>query len=474
MKKETVKNFIIYSLPNIVLMLLPLLTMPITTKYLTKEAFGILASVSIIYSIHAIFSEIGIGYSINADWYKTDSQGKLLFNLFLLSFVFTLSAIVILYLLQHFVYGYILGEIWNDIRHLYYFVMLRVLVIPILVVFKSWVIIDKHPKLSSILKISEIIISALTVILVVIFTKSWQIIIISKIFIGIIFAFISFYFISKKMIFIFSEKIIKDAIHTGYPIFFRSIFNFTRKQFDKIYVLNLFGAGEFALYNFSGRFNNILVPLKNNYTKSYMSLLYESLSKNKLDIMAFRKTLYLLFYMTFSFSVFIVLFGEILIELWTNSLFSDAYPYVIIYMCIGVSLTIFSGSEDYLFYFKQSKKIFFNTVIQAIITILGCLLLIPKIGVIGALISLWIGNFIYFFLAFVYKQKKLKQYFIEKITIIYVIVFHLMVISIVLNPNIKLYAFVILFFTWIASTIHIYIYEKETIKKIIKKCKKLI
>ena len=85
MKKLVAKNFVIYAIPSVISRFIPIITLPITTKYLSLSDFGYIAIFDLCLIPFQVFLSIGQGYIINAVWFKLNDleRGKLIFTLFI-------------------------------------------------------------------------------------------------------------------------------------------------------------------------------------------------------------------------------------------------------------------------------------------------------------------------------------------------------------------------------------------------------
>ena len=70
MKKLVAKNFLIYAVPSVISRFIPIITLPITTKYLSLSDFGYIAIFDLCLIPFQVFLSIGQGYFINAVWFK--------------------------------------------------------------------------------------------------------------------------------------------------------------------------------------------------------------------------------------------------------------------------------------------------------------------------------------------------------------------------------------------------------------------
>lgn len=430
MKKLITKNFVIYSLPSVLLRMIPFITLPITTKFLSLSDFGYLALFNLCLIPFRVLIEYGAGYVINSNWYKFNKkeQGELIFSLLLVGTAMTMLVMLLLGFISDFVFSLIAGENWINIKPLLLFLFINVISQIPKPIFDFWVVIEQKAALSSIVQGLQIIFGASATVLIAVYTQNYQYIIIGTVFVGVIFAVIQLFFLIKIINFRIDTRYFRLIYKISSPIFLRSIFNQIRMQFDKIIVVRLFGTSQFAIYNFAGRVNSIYGEFYNSYLKAYQPTFFKGLTKKNLDIKSIRTLFFTWSYIVFLFCSFLIIFGKFFINILTNGLFIEAYPLVVLYTCIiAMSLPVI-GIGEVLIYSQKTKYILMMTVTQASIIAVLSLLLIPKYGAAGGIYSLWAGTIAATTMGFLKKRQLYKQWFIEKKILPYVVIFHIIVL----------------------------------------------
>ncbi|MFA5292231.1 MAG: oligosaccharide flippase family protein [Phycisphaerae bacterium] len=469
MEKRVAKNFIIYSLPDILAKCIFFLTMPITTLYLTTEDFGYITLFTLCSVPFTILVEFGAGYIINSTWFKFSrkQQRELLFNLLAISALMNFLAVIIVTAFYNRIFPILVGGNWEAIKSLYWVLILKVLFGIPTGVFMSWVIIEQKAKLSSIIQIINIILTAGVTILAVILTGSYKYVILGNVAVFIVVSLIQIMVMFSSIEFRFRYEYFKLAYEVGGPIFLRSIFNQIRKQVDTFYVAKLFGAGQLALYDFPKRFDSMFAGITANYDKSYEPFIYKQLSERGLLISNLRRVLFFWFYVTFLLSSVLFVFGRQLIILFTHGVFGNSYPLLLLILCVVFVRATFAGTPLVLVYYQKTKYIFFATLIHGILSIFLCVILVKLYGAKGGVVAIWAGTFVYFFINFLLKRKLCPEPFIEKITWPYVLIFHLLVVlKVFFNTDIPMTVFFVLI---VILTIHGYLREKKYLRGVFNK-----
>jgi len=466
LKKLVARNFIIYSFPSVLSKVVPFITLPITTRYLSLTDFGYLALFTLCLVPFRVLTEYGAGYVINSNWFKFNNQeqGELIFSLLIVGTVMSVVVMLLVGFISDIIFPLIAGDDWVNIKPLILFLFIAVISLIPMTIFGFWVVVEQKAVLSGIIIGLQVILEALATLLIAVYTQNYQYIIKGTVFIGVIFAVIQLYFLIRIVNVRFDKRYFRLIYKISSPIFLRSVFNQIRIQFDKIIVVRLVGASQFALYNFAGKFNQIYWESTNSLAKAYQPSIFKGLTKNNLDVKSTRTIFFTWGYIALLFCTFIILFGKYLINILTNGLFIEAYPLVVLYTCIiALSLPVI-GIGEVLIFNQKTKYILMMTMTQASIIAVLALLLIPKYGAVGGIYSLWSGTLASVTMGFLKKQQLYKHWFIEKLILPYVVIFH--IIALLTYFEIRPMADFILLALIGTMSVHFYIMNKSLIGRI--------
>jgi O-antigen/teichoic acid export membrane protein len=235
------------------------LLLPVLTKYLSPEDYGILALFTGIVSFFSVLIPIGMGYVLNV--YVIEKAD--LYPLYLKSFIKTtfFLCIIITALV------YIITLFYSSIFGLPYYVLLALPLFSLLVVYfdtsVSYFIYNRNIKNYSFFFISKFLLEIIFIILlVVIFPFSWKgrivALLISLIFINLV----SGYYFWRKGI-ISSKKINKNLTNElfkkGFPLVFMGISVMVINLSDRFFIENLVGLSETGIYNIASTIAGILL-----------------------------------------------------------------------------------------------------------------------------------------------------------------------------------------------------------------------
>lgn len=431
MEKNLIRNFIIYSLPNILTQTLPFFVLPITTRFLTINDFGYLALFFILLLPFKAVMQFGASYVISSTWFKIDINLKkeLIFLLLMISIILAFITIIFISIFYEYIFPFIAGDSWNGLKELYWLLVIYVIAIIPEEIFLSWSVIERKVVLNSSVLLSKIFISTAVVVILAVLTRNYKLILIGRVASESLIYIYLYYCLFKASKINFNKKLLKRIFVISYPTFFQLFFTSLRIQFDKLYINKLFGTTQLALYNFSDRFNVTFLSISRNYERSYSPALYQQLANDNIQIKKLRATLMFWFVIAYFFSISVVILGRWFISVFTNNVYNDTYQYVILYLTILLFPLLFMADIMILIHFHKTKYIMLSSLIESIIAVVSCIILIPIFGITGAIISIWLGKFIYYLLFFIKRRKLINMSIIEYIVLPYVIFFHLAVLS---------------------------------------------
>jgi O-antigen/teichoic acid export membrane protein len=430
MQKLVAKNFLIYSLPTVLSRFVPIITLPITTKYLNLSDFGYIAVFELCAIPFQMFMSIGQGYVINSMWYKLDKvdRGKLIFSLLILTLALAGLGIMVLWIMSNQIFPLLAGDIWPELLPLLPLLFLSALAMVPNAIFTSWVIIEQKARLSSTIKIANIVIASTSLVLIAVYTQNYRLVILGNVLIQIFISILQLIALKNEIRVIFERKWFSLIYSIGSPIFLRSIFNILRTQVDRILVSSLFGVNQFAIYNFSGKINNMFALAGENYQNAYDPVIYKGLADGELEPSYLRSLFFSWSYLLILAFSTLIIFGEKVIGVLTNGIFTDAYPLVLLYSCVVVVALPFMGNGQVIIFFKKTEYLLAITVVQAVLITALAYTLIPTYGASAGIFSFWVGSLAYFLMYYYKKRQLFGDFFVEKIMVPYVILYHITII----------------------------------------------
>lgn len=426
MKKATgqsIKNGILYIVPFLVGSVLPIITLPIFTRVLTVEDYGIYA-LTIVYGVFVSgIANFGltIGYERNFFNFSGDKQktAALLFST--LSFVICSTIIlgILTFLFKDALAKLIVGS--SKYGNLLVWAFFASAITSLKVYFLTYFKNSENAKSFVWYSIDENLLNVVFSLFFVVYLKSGVLgLLLGQLIAGSIIFLLLVYKFIRMLPFVFSVALLKDSLRLSLPLTSRIFFGIIGTQFDKYMIGLLNTVGGVGVYNLGQKIANIvftfMTAIQNVYSPQVYKRMFEMDEQEGGQSIGKYLTPFL--YISIAGGIFVSLFSEEIIFILTPVSYHAATNVVsILALLYG---TYFFGKQPQLIYAKK-------TGITSILTITGILLNvainIPFInywGFIGAAYGTLLAGIISGALSFWLSQK---YYFIKwetfKLIVIY-------------------------------------------------------
>ena len=374
--------------------------LPILTRYLTPDDYGVIASFAALISFIAIFVGLSGHGAVDANYFrlKRDKLGVYIANvLIVLLFTTFIALLVILYFHELIESKLVLTLEWQILA---IFVAFGQFVT--LINLSLWVIEQKPLPYGVYQFLQTLTISLISIILIIGFSYDWQGQLIALIIGTLVFSFLSLILLYKRGYFNLkmNKEYMKDFLNFGLPMVPHQLGGWLRSQGDKIIIISLLGTSATGLFSVGFQIALVMSIIASSFNKALYPILFKYLSQDLVD----KEKKKIVF---FSYTLFtgILLLSSVLILI-----VDFIYPYL-----LGIEfqdslfltkLIIFSFVFDgfyyvvvnYLFYFKKTAKLAKVTFSVSILHIILSFVMIKYFGVIGAGYALITSGVIQFLL----------------------------------------------------------------------------
>ena len=466
MKEKTFFNIIWYAILYIFKSLLPLLVLPIFTKYINIQDFGIYA-LSLFYgTFFSGVANLGLTSVFERNFFeiKQTERKKLLWNILLFVFFLTLLLALITFWSKGLIADLLFynDKIEEYLLVAFLFQSFKTMNSYFLIYFKN----DENGKTFTFFSILETILSiGLAYILVVKFSMGLYGFILGQAVGVIILFFSSFVFLLYPFKYPIDIEQLKYQLFLSLPLTPRIFIGAINTQFDR-YMLGILGSlGGVGLFDIGQRIANtsfvFMTTLQNIYSPEVYKRFF---SKNLTITKSIGSYLTPFFYISILFCLVLGLFSREILILLTPKEFHKASS-IITVLCILYGFYFF-GKQPQLLYAKKTKLITVLSLISIIINIGFNIPMIKTFGVMGAVWATTLAGIISSATNFYFGQKYSPIYY-EKV-IIFIIIYlliSLMSIYILTSYFNDLYWVINLKFLFIAGYIFIGFYFKVFNKK---------
>jgi len=391
-KNKLLKNYSIYSIGRVVSALISLVLIPVFTKKLPKNEFGIIGLLWIINPILTRLINLGSDVSLSLKYYKLNKQelSNYLYNTLL---VIIIVAILIWTLLV-FKINWIKSILDNTIN----VVIFTLLYISILskmlnTMMNSFLQLSNKAIMNVIMTITPTIVTTIVTYYFIINIEQNYISYIIGLFIGNgIFGIISIiYFLKNYSIKYFkpSITIIKNLLRIGIPIIPGTIAGLILSAGDRFIIKYFIGLSAVAIYVYGYRFSEyILTSIFQPFQKSLTPVLLEKAAKNFEDATRYsHKVIYKqIMLVTILLAIIIIPFNNLMTIMSSNSYYIS---YIIFLICLsGILLNNISNTYRILFNHLEKTEINMTIVLcSSIFNLALNILLVPYYGIIASAIS---------------------------------------------------------------------------------------
>jgi len=379
------KNTFIYTLLQIFNKGIPLLLLPILTRYLTPEDYGMIATFSTFVGGIAIFVGLSMSGAVGVSFFHLErSELKLyignVFNILLLSAFFITLIIIIFepYILEKLQ----LPKIWIYVAIIVAF--MQMLTAINLTLWRS----EQKAKPFAFYEISQTLFNiVLSLFFIIILDYGWEGRILGSSLAMIFFGILSMVFLYKRdyLIFNYSLNDIKSALHFGIPLIPHQMALWMRSGVDILFITSIVGVSATGLYTVGFQFGIVIGIFANAFNNAFSPYLYEKLKnitqKGKQDLVKFT---YIYFVGILVFAMLLSTLFVWLIDVFLPNKFHGASEYVYLisfaYAFHGMYLMV----VNYIFYAKKNHFLSMITLFTSIFHVMVSYVLIYYIGAIGA------------------------------------------------------------------------------------------
>lgn len=400
------------------------ISIPIFTRLLTPDDYGILAIFNSLIPVSVIFFGLETRGAVVRYFHEKGSIiGDFLgSNLFFLFIWGTLILSVLLLFRTNF------SSFFNISSSLFSFgITIALISIPINI-FLSYLQASKQSKQYSILSVTQHSLITIIAIVWIYFLKEEKYLgkVYSQIVITTAIAFFIGYRLFRIINFKFSLSHIKYNLKFGIPLIPHTLSTFILVYFDRIIINQLNGAEDTGLYSFAYNVGMIIQVVIMGMNKSWVPIFYENLKNDNfknIHTLAINYSRYIYFA-----ALVLIFFSHEIVILMADKSYYSALSVVPIIVLAYVSVFMYTLYANYSFYRKKTVLISVATSLSCIVNIGLNYLLIPKFGYVAAAYTTLASYFLLFILHFMNVRFILKEKHIIPVT---KIIFNFLIILII-------------------------------------------
>ena len=409
---KLVKNSIIYTIGIILPQAVGFLLLPIITRYLTPEDYGIVSSVGVLGTILAIFLTLAVDHSIYRLYYdygstekKRDFLGTISISLFITSTI----GVFILFIFRDYV-----ALVFKSIPFFpyYVYIILATYFSIFLIVPKIYYMVTEQATKFFLLSIGLSFLStALMLWFVVGLERGAEGYLGARVVANLLLVPLSLFILKKIVNFKFDLQMLKNGLTFSLPIIPTLLSAWILNLSDRIFIERYFSLQDVGIYSLGYNIALVVTVIAGGIHTAYFPFFFKLANSD--DQENSKKTLYhanTIYILIILLTVFLVsFFSKEIVTLMISHEYLEAYK-IIPLIAIGYLFAQTQGILNmYLQQEKKTKALMYIALSAAGINILLNFLLVPKYGAYGAAYATIMSFAI---LAFIEYQYSKKCYFI--------------------------------------------------------------
>ncbi|BAI79873.1 polysaccharide biosynthesis protein [Deferribacter desulfuricans SSM1] len=398
----------IYTIVSIINAVIPFFLLPVLTRYLSPEDYGIVAMFSLIVSIIGVFTGLSVHGAINRVYFEKDINFKeYVANCIFILFGSSVLTFLIVFFIRDFISN-ISGVPENWILIAVYVSFFQFLILSNLVIYQ----VRMKAKEYSFIQIGRSLLNViLTIFLVVIIGLKWEGRLSAQILATFIFGIFSFIILHKSWTeWKINKYYIKHALKFGVPLIPHTIGGMLIVATDRFVIMNTLGLKEAGIYTVGLQIGMIIQLFTDAFNKAYVPWLFEKLNQNdykaKIKIVKFT---YFYFVAIILFALVVGLLAPFLIKILVGKSFYESSSVVLWIALGGAFKGMYYMVTNYIFYSYKTYILTWITLFCGLINIPITFSLTKNFGIIGAGMSYSLVLFLFFILTFIISIKVYKM-----------------------------------------------------------------
>lgn len=392
-KYSNKKNFIVYNLQSLFVILIPMISIAIFSRIFTPKDYGLLALAILFGNITSTLINFGMHNAYETFYFKTNSDEKKdeLFNT-IISFNF------FLFLLIYFPVNYFIDSVCDffnvsaDYSQIFLLGYLACNLITINNFFLLKTRNEKNSLMNSKIKIGIILIQLFLSIYFVLYLKyGIEGLVFSQLYSNLIlFIMCLTLFINRKKFFNINTLI--EAFRFSIPLFPRMITGIVNISYDKFLINILSSAGSLGVYDIAIRISSQCINFQGTLQNTFLPDFYNMANNREINKSKLPKFLMKYFFIAILFCQFVSYFSFELISILTPKDFHEAI-FLVSILSLAMSL-IFFGTVPILIHLKRTFLISKLSILTLIITLSIVIPLSYSHGVTGTVFGILLSNLI--------------------------------------------------------------------------------
>lgn len=401
-----VKSASTYTCASIINKTIPVLLLPILTRYLSPEDYGIVSMFAVMLSLTSVFIGVNTQGAIIRKYFDKDEIdfASYISNCLYILVFSTFFVSLIFYYFSTWLSKYSsIPEKWL------WFILLMSFTQFVILTLLSLLRVQLKAAKFGLFQISQTALNILLSIVFVIGLKmDWRGRISALVITNSVFAIISFILLVKHKFIKFDFKLnyIKDALKFGLPLIPHSLGAVTNAMIGRFLVTNMLGVYDTGMYSVAIQIGSIISLVSVSFNNAYAPWLFGQLKKSEFRIkIKIVKFTYLYFFLILLLVGIVSCFIPIIIKTLVAKKFSGSSKYIF-WIMLGYAFEgMYFMVTNYIFYTMKTTILAMITFLSAIVNLVSSYFFIVSNGAIGAAQGFTLSLLISFFLTWFYSAR---------------------------------------------------------------------
>ncbi|ANV86370.1 lipopolysaccharide biosynthesis protein [Picosynechococcus sp. PCC 7117] len=387
----------IYTITNILNSAIPFLVLPIMTRFLSPEDYGIVSMFSVLVSMMATFIGLNVHGAIARQFYEKESIDfpKFITNCFYI----LIASSVLTGLVTLFLSGWIsqITQFPRKWLSAVFLVCIGQFIITILLTL--WQVQKKPIQYGTYQIIQTLINVSFSILFVVFWGMNWQGRIYAQVIAVGIFASLALLILFRENCFKprFSFFYIKNALDFGIPLIPHTLGGLAIATTDRILITNLVGIQDTGIYVVGSQIGMIISILATSFNRAYSPWLFSQLKKEDVLLnLKIVKLTYVYDFCILMLSITLATTAPFFLKFLVGEKFVSSSQFIIWIALGGAFQGMYYMVTNYIFYAQKTHLLAWVTFLTAVVNLISSYFLIIWNGAIGAAQ----GTMIAFFLSF--------------------------------------------------------------------------
>jgi len=403
---QIVKNSSIYLGSSIINKMIPFLLLPIITKYLSPEEYGVLSIYLILISFYSAFIGMAIHINISKNFFKVSKEDLSVYigNIFIILFITFIFYLFITYLVTIF-YNTIFSIPSNWLLAIPFISVMMMINEINTTILRN----EQRAYVFGIFEISNTFIKmSLTILFLVVFSLSWYSQVLGTLIGSIVFFVIGIFYMKKRgyITIKFNQEKIQSILNISLPLIPHVLGGVIIAMSDRLFIEKMVSLEMVGIYSVGYMFGMVVMLFTDAFIKAWSPWFFKTLS-NPTDEKKRKIVKYSYIYIIgiFILAILISLIAELIMPYFVDEKFYNAKEFIL-WIALGYAVHgVYKIFFPYLVHISKTSFLAFSTVSAAIINLLLNYFFIKHYGAIGAAYATIVSFLVSAILVFWYQNK---------------------------------------------------------------------